>query len=59
MTPPIPNETKNTSVSNRKKELLIEARAEALRANLKKRKEQSSARKNEDKTDNKQEETPN
>lgn len=47
MTLPIQNETAKPSVSNRKKELLNEARAEALRANLKKRKEQSSARKTE------------
>lgn len=53
MTQPVQNETTNLSVSNRKKELLNEARAEALRANLKKRKEQSSARK----TENKKEET--
>ena len=55
---PIQDETPNTSVSNRKKELFNEARAEALRANLKKRKEQSSARKLEDQT-NKNEETTN
>ena len=47
MTLPIQNETARLSVSNRKKELLNEARAEALRANLKKRKDQTSARKNE------------
>ena len=45
MTLPIQNEDARPSVSNRKKELLNEARAEALRANLRKRKEQSSARK--------------
>lgn len=47
MTQPVQNETAHLSVSNRKKELLNEARAEALRANLKKRKEQISARKDE------------
>lgn len=45
MTVPSQNETAQLSVSNRKKLLLNEARAEALRANLKKRKEQTSARK--------------
>lgn len=59
MTLPIQNETKNASVSMSKKELLNEARAEALRANLKKRKDQSSARKIEQNTDQKQEETTN
>lgn len=54
MTQSVQNETTNLSVSNRKKELLNEARAEALRANLKKRKEQSSARKD---NENKNEET--
>ena len=34
------------SVSTRKKAILAEKRAEALRANLKKRKEQASARNN-------------
>jgi hypothetical protein len=53
MTQPVQNETASLSVSNRKKELLNEARAEALRANLKKRKDQSSARK----TENQKEET--
>lgn len=53
MTLPVQDETANLSVSNRKKELLNEARAEALRANLRKRKEQSSARK----TNNPKEET--
>ena len=51
MTQTVQNETAVPSVSNRKKELLNEARAEALRANLKKRKEQSSARKNDNKTE--------
>lgn len=54
MTLPVQNGTANSppdrTVSNRKKELLNEARAEALRANLKKRKEQSSARRIEIKT---------
>jgi hypothetical protein len=36
------------SVSNRKKEVLAEARASALRANLKKRKDQTLGRKQEE-----------
>lgn len=38
------NGPQEQSVSNRKKALLNEARANALRANLKKRKEQSNSR---------------
>lgn len=40
-------ETAKQTVSNRKKAVLAEARAEALRSNLKKRKEQLNARKDE------------
>lgn len=39
------------SVSTRKKAILAEKRAEALRANLKKRKEQASARDNDSNSD--------
>jgi len=45
------NETEHLSHANRKKVLLNEARADALRANLKKRKEQMSARKNDNPTE--------
>lgn len=41
------------SVSTRKKAILAEKRAEALRANLKKRKEQASARDNDSNSDKK------
>lgn len=40
-------ETAQESISNRKKLALSEARADALRANLKKRKNQTNARKDE------------
>lgn len=42
-------QTTKQSVSNRKKAVLAEARADALRANLKKRKDQTSGRKKEEK----------
>ena len=44
---PTSSETAKLSVSNRKKQALNDARAEALRANLKKRKDQTNARKDE------------
>ncbi len=47
MTLPSQPDTAKQSVLNRKKAVLAEARAEALRANLKKRKEQTNARKDE------------
>ncbi len=48
MTLPNPSETGTVSVSNQKKVNLALARADALRANLKKRKDQTSGRKKEE-----------